>query len=174
MPPVTPLPNPHYLRYALVTLALAVFVLLGLPYVLHVFDAGAGGFTTDKLNTLALAATLFWAVLQLGFLAYRALFRRFKAYQSECLEESGKLFENVTDELRAPLYAEGVTEGYNAETNLAFFIERRKVAQFTFLVRCVRLFFCLGALFALLQLAQHALTVAMLATPGAALSSLPL
>ena len=172
MPPVQ-LPSPHYLRYALVTLALAVFVLLGLPYLLHVFDAGAGGFTTDKLNTLALAATLFWGVLQLGFLAYRALFRRFKGYQSECLEESGKLFENVTEELEKRLAKLDETP-FNTVQHFELQVEMRKTAQFKFIVRCVRLSFCLVTLFALLQLAQHALTVAMLATPGAALSSLPL
>jgi hypothetical protein len=170
MPPVAPLPNPHYLRYALVTLALACVVLLGLPYLLHLFDKGAGGFGTNTFNTLALGATLFWAVLQLGFLAYRALFRRFKAYQSECLEEAGKLFENVTDELREPLFGDAI---YLVPESLALLTERRKVAQFTFIVRCARLSFCLIVLFALFSLAQHALTVAMLATPGGQLSSLP-
>ena len=170
MPPQV-LPRPRYLRYALLTLTLAVAVLLGLPYLLHLFDAGAGGFGTNTLNVLALAATLFWAVLQLGFLAYRALFRRFKAYQAECLEEAGKLFENVTDELRAPLW-QPTTFAPSAE-RLSFLTERRKVAQFTFLVRCVRLGFCLVVLFGLLWLAQHALTVAMLAAPGGSLSSLP-
>lgn len=169
MPPVK-LPAPRYVRYALLTLTLAVAVLLGLPYLLHFFDEGAGGFGTNSLNTLALAATLFWAVLQLGFLAYRALFRRFKGYQAECLEEAGKLFENVTDELREPLFGEAI---YLVPESLALFTERRKVAQFTFLVRCVRLAFCLVTLFALCWLAQHALTVAMLATPGGSLSSLP-
>jgi hypothetical protein len=175
MPPI-PLPKPRYLRYALVTLTLAVTVLLGLPSLLQLFDAGAGGFGTNTLNVLALAATLFWAVLQLGFLAYRALFRRFKAYQAECLEEAGKLFENVTDDLRIPLYpAADVVQNLDISQahTLNIFIERRKVAQFTFIVRCVRLAFCLLALFGLLHFAEHALTVAMLATPGGQLSSLP-
>jgi len=170
------MPNPRYLRYALLTLALAIVVLLGLPYLLHFFDAGAGGFTSDKLNVLALAATLFWVVLQLGFLAYRTLFRRFKGYQAECLEEAGKLFENVTDELRTPLFpAADVVQNLDIsqQHTLAIFTERRKVAQFTFLVRCVRLAFCLVTLFALCWLALHTLTLATLSAPGVALSSLP-
>ncbi|MGI4834623.1 MAG: hypothetical protein ACRYFK_14300 [Janthinobacterium lividum] len=175
MPPV-PLPKPRYLRYALLTLTLAVTVLLGLPYLLHFFDAGAGGFGTNTLNVLALAATLFWAVLQLGFLAYRALFGRFKIYLAECLEEAGKLFENVTDELRKPLFPNPATTDYaslSEAEKIAILTERRKVSQYTFTVRCVRLAFCLLVLFGLLHLAEHALTVAMLASPGGQLSSLP-
>lgn len=153
-----------------------MLIVLGLPYLLHVFDVGAGGFGLNTLNALALAATLFWAVLQLGILAYRALFRRFKGYQAECLEEAGKLFENVTDELCTPPFAvPGVAQTLDLSQvqTLKLFTERRKVAQFTFLVRCVRSLCCLATLFALCWLAQHALTVAMLAPPGGQLSSLP-
>ena len=161
MPP-QPLPPPRYLRYASLSVALAALVLFGLPYLLHLFTHAAGGFTVDQLNSFALAAALFWLVLQLAYLAYRALFRRFRAYQGECLEEQGKLFENVTSELRDPLYDGKVP----SDARLQLFIERRKVAQFQFMVRCARLLFCFLALAYLLHLAQWAVTVGMGLRPG--------
>lgn len=156
-------PKPHYLRFAGVSLTLAAFILIGLPYLLHFFDEGAGGFTVDKFNVLALGAMLVLATVHVAFFVFRQLFPRFYDYQRESLEGEGKLFENLTDELRTPLFG----HSYLAPEHLNLLIERRKVSQFQFLIRCVRLLFCLSVLAYLLWLAQHMLTVAMLAVPTA-------
>jgi hypothetical protein len=155
--------KPHYLRFASLSLALAGLILLVLPLVLRFYDAGAGGFTVDQFNVLALGAVLLLATVHLAFFVYRRLFPRFYEYQRECLESEGKLFENLTEELRGPLYDEGTI--YAAR--LAQLIERRKLAQFQFTIRCVRFLLCFSVLAYLLWLATHMLTVAMLATPTA-------
>ncbi|GAB3233056.1 hypothetical protein GCM10027346_20740 [Hymenobacter seoulensis] len=156
-------PKPNYLRFAGCSLLLAAFILIGLPYLLHFFDEGAGGFTVDKFNTLALAALLVLAAIHIAFFVYRRLFPRFYDYLRECLEGEGKLFENLTDELRGPLYS--IDNIYPDHLNKL--IERRKVAQFQLLLRCVRLSFCLLVLGFLLWLAVHMLTVAMTVLPTA-------
>ncbi|MDF7810509.1 hypothetical protein [Hymenobacter sp. YC55] len=155
--------KPHYLRFAFISLVLASFILIGLPYVLHLFDAGAGGFTADQFNTLALAAMLVLAAVHVGFFVFRRLFPRFYDYLRECLEGEGKLFENLTDQLWQPL----IKADYLGPNRLAQLTERRKVAQFQFLIRCVRLSFCLLVLAYLLHLATHMLTVAMTVLPTA-------
>ncbi len=161
----SPMPRPRLLRFATLSALLAALVLLGLPYLLHaLFGDEAGGFKVDQLNSFAFAAAVFWLALQLGYLAYRALFPRFRAYQGECLEEQGKLFENITEELRTPLWANPVFAPSHERLNL--FIERRKVAQFQFLVRCVRYLLCFLALAYLIHLAQWAVTVGLGMKPG--------
>lgn len=167
-----PRPKPRYVHIAVVALLAALAIMLVLPLVLHLFDAGAGGFGPDRLNVLALAALLLMAALLNGFLPYKYLFPRFKAYQQESLEGAGKLFENLTDELRAPLFQPRTC--WSTEELVMLCAERRKTSQFQFTVRCVRLAFCLVCLFSLVHLAKWALTTATLATPGASSLSLPL
>lgn len=164
--------KPRYLLLAFVAVVLATLTMLAFKDFLPHLDRSAGGFGYDRLNILALAGLLFVDVLFMGFLAYRFIFPRFRAYQGESLEAEGRLFENLTDELRAPLY--DPTSLALTTDQVAVLTERRKVSQFQFTIRCVRLLFCLLALFALLSLAQHVLTVAMLAVPGAPPSSVPL
>lgn len=161
------MPKPHYLRFAGLSLLMAAFIMLGLPSILQVFDAGAGGFTADKLNTLALAAMLVLAAVHLAFFVFRRLFPRFYDYMRECLEGEGKLFDNLTDELREPIFHKSTFAPSHERMNLL--TERRKVAQFQFIIRCVRLLFCLFVLGFCAWLAVHMLTVAMtvLPTPSA-------
>jgi len=86
------------------------------------------------------------AILYLVFLAYSKVFPRFRTYQQESLEGEGKLFENITDELRAPLWQDGVEQAmpkWAVADRIASCTERRKVSQFQFAIRCVRLSFCL-------------------------------
>ncbi|GAA3954053.1 hypothetical protein [Hymenobacter algoricola] len=163
-----PTPIPRYLRFVTLALTIAAIVFVALPFVIRFFDPTAGGFSLELFNVPALAALLLLATLHLGFYAYGRLFPRFKSYQQQDMEGEGSLMKNLTDELREPLY-----EGDNIDPiQLNVYIERRKVAQFQFLIRCVRLAFCLVSLFFLLWLAQHMLTVAMLAVPGNAPASL--
>ncbi|GAB3334346.1 hypothetical protein ACFQT0_19440 [Hymenobacter humi] len=153
---------PHYIRRATAGLVITGFIFLLLPPALRLIDPTAAGFNVDVLNALGLAAILGTGTLHMGLYAYEKFFPRFKDYQAECLESEGKLFENLTDELRAPLYDEA-----NIYPNrLAQLVERRKVAQFIFLIRCVRLSFCLVSLAYLLYLVAHMLTLAMTAVPG--------
>lgn len=153
---------PHYLRRATAGVLLTGLIFLLLPPVLRLYDPTAAGFNVDVLNALGLAAILGTGMLHMALYAYEKFFPRFKDYQAESLEGEGKLFENLTDELRTPLYQHdevGVAQ-------LNTFIERRKVAQFIFLIRCVRLSFCLLSLAYLLHLAERMITLAMTAVPG--------
>ncbi|WP_375436681.1 hypothetical protein [uncultured Hymenobacter sp.] len=162
------LSKPHYLRFAALALVLSAFIFLVLPYGLRLFDPTAGAFDAGTINALALAAVLFVAVLHLAFFAYRQLFPRFYDYQRECLEGEGKLFEKLTENLEKPLYPTGPPMELSVSDAMLLAAERRKVAQFKFTIRCVRLFFCLLCLGFLLWLALHMLTVAMTAVPGSA------
>lgn len=163
MPPKT---YPRYLRLITTSFLLAATVFVLLPFVLRFFDPSAGSFGIDTLNALAFGAVLLAAILHLGFLAYSKVFPRFRAYQQESLEGEGKLFENLTDELRAPLYPTGTTyAGLSEAEKLNILIERRKVSQFQFTIRCVRLSFCLLAFYALVLLSEHVLTAALTVVP---------
>lgn len=158
------MPIPHYLRRATLGVLLTAAIFLALPPLLRLYDPTAGAFNVDVLNALGLAAILGTGVLHMALFTYEKFFPRFQAYQAESLESEGKLFENLTDELRGPLYAEENIYPHR----LAQLIERRKVSQFQFLVRCVRLSFCLLCLAYLLHLVMQVVTVAMTAVPGSA------
>ena len=167
MPQLLPqlLPAPRYARFAALTALLAGLVLLGLPYVLHLFTDTPGGFTVEQLNSFALGAAVFWLTLQMAFLAYRAFFKRFKNYQAECLEAEGKLFENITGPLNDELLR--LRDLSNLTLPVACYLaENRKIATLQFIIRCVRLLFCLSALAYLLHLAQWAVTVGLGLRPG--------
>ncbi|MBJ6109437.1 hypothetical protein JAO73_10460 [Hymenobacter sp. BT523] len=158
------MPIPNYLRRAASGLLFAGAIFLGLPYLIRLYDPTAGSFGADLLNTLGLAALLFSGVLHMGLFAYEKFLPRFRQYQAESLEGEGKLFDNLTDELVKPLYAEANIYPHR----LAQLTERRKVNQFIFLIRCVRLSFCLLSLAYLLHLAAQLLVAALTAVPGSA------
>jgi hypothetical protein len=161
---MNPIKNqPRYLRLITFSLLLAAAVFVLLPHVLRFFDPSAGAFGIDTLNALAFGAVLLAAILHLGFLAYDKVFPRFRTYQQESLEGDGKLFENLTDDLETDLsYLEDWTSPHE---RLPLLIENRKVAQFKFLIRCVRLSFCLLAFYALVQLSEHVLTAVLTVVP---------
>ena len=154
---------PRYLRLITISLVAAAAVFVLLPHVLRFFDPSAGSFGIDTLNALAFGAVLLAAILHLGFLAYSKVFPRFRTYQAESLEGDGKLFENLTDDLETDLgYLEDWTSPHE---RLPLLIENRKVAQFKFRIRCVRLSFCLLAFYALVLLSEHVLTAALTVVP---------
>jgi hypothetical protein len=160
---------PHYIRRASAGLFITGLIFILLPVVLRILDPTAGSFGIEILNALGLAAMLFSAVLHMGLFAYEKFLPRFHEYQTESLEGAGKLFENLSDELRAPLH----TEANIYPHRLAQLAERRKVNQFIFLMRCVRLSFCLLSLAYVLHLATQLVTVAMTAVPASAPASWP-
>jgi len=154
---------PRYLRLITFSLLLAAAVFVLLPHVLRFFDPSAGAFGIDTLNALAFGAVMLAAILHLAFLAYSKVFPRFRTYQQESLEGEGKLFENLTDSLETDLSY--VTDWLSPHERLPLLIENRKVAQFKFLIRCVRLSFCLLAFYALVQLSEHVLTAVLTVVP---------
>ncbi|WP_210519897.1 hypothetical protein [Hymenobacter terricola] len=160
---------PHYLRRAAAGLFATGFIFVALPPVLRVLDPTAGSFGIEILNALGLAALLFSGVLHGGLFVYEKFLPRFQEYQGESLEKNGKLYENLTDELRTPLYEEDNIYPHR----LAQLIERRKVAEFQFKLRCVRLNYSLFSLAFLLCLAAFMASLAMTAVPASAPASLP-
>jgi len=154
---------PRYLRLITFSLLLAAAVFVLLPHVLRFFDPSAGAFGIDTLNALAFGAVMLAAILHLAFLAYSKVFPRFRTYQQESLEGEGKLFENLTDSLETDLSY--VTDWLSPHERLPLLIENRKVAQFKFIIRCVRLSFCLLAFYALVQLSEHVLTAVLTVVP---------
>lgn len=156
-------PSPRYLRLITISLLLSAAVFVLLPHVLRFFDPSAGSFGLDTLNALAFGAVLLATILHLGFLAYSKVFPQFRTYQQDSLEGEGKLFENITADLERDLsYLVDWTQPHE---RLPVLIENRKVAQFKFLIRCVRLSFCLLAFWYLVQLSEHVLTAALTVVP---------
>ncbi|MDO7853152.1 hypothetical protein [Hymenobacter convexus] len=163
------MPIPNYIRQATKGLFATGLIFVVLPPVLRILDPTAGAFGIEILNVLGLAALLMSGVLHGSLFVYEKFLPRFHEYQAESLEGEAKLFENLTEELRKPLYEEANI--YPAR--LAQLTERRKVNQFTFLIRCVRLSFCLLSLAYVLHLATQLVTVAMTAVPASAPASWP-
>ena len=158
------MPIPHYLRRATAGILITGIIFLVMPPVLRLIDPTAAGFNVDVLNALGLAAILGTGVLHMALYAYKKFLPRFQEYQAESLEGEAKLFENLTDELRQPL----IEEANMYPNRLAQRMELRKVNQFIFLIRCVRISFCLLSLAYLLHLAMQLVTVAMTAVPASA------
>lgn len=155
--------SPRYLRLITLSLLLAAAVFVLLPYVLRFFDPSAGSFGIDTLNALAFGALMLAAILHLGFLAYSKVFPQFRTYQQDSLEGEGKLFENITSGLETDL--ESLVDWTRPHERLPVLVENRKVAQFKFLIRCVRLSFCLASFYALVLLSEHVLTAALTVVP---------
>ncbi|MGI4760921.1 MAG: hypothetical protein ACRYF0_09460 [Janthinobacterium lividum] len=161
------MPIPHYLRRATAGLLLTGAIFIGLPPVLRILDPAAGSFGIELLNALGLAAMLFGAVLHLALLAYEKFLAPLYKYQAESLDGEGKLFENLTAPLETSLEAcHPSADDYGAL--LQHQVESRQTAQFKFLVRCVRLSFCLLSLAYLLHLALQVVTVALTVVPQSA------
>jgi hypothetical protein len=154
---------PRYLRLITFSLVLAASVFILLPFVLRFFDPSAGSFGIDTLNALAFGAVMLAAILHLGFLAYSKVFPQFRKYQEESLEGDAKLFENLTDELESGL--DYLKEWIHPADQLAVRVEARKIRQFKFTIRCVRISFCLAAFWYLVQLSEHVLTAVLTAVP---------
>ena len=168
MQPIAP---PRYLRLATLALLATAVVFILLPYVLRLFDPSAGSFGIDTFNALSFGAALLAAILHLGFWAYERLFPRFKGYQQESLEDEARLFENLTGELEAGL--DYLKHWVHEADQLPVRVEARKIAQFKFLIRCVRLLFCLSALYCLVNLSERVLTAALTVVPKQALPVAP-
>jgi hypothetical protein len=159
------MPIPNYIRQATKGLFLTGLIFVGLPPVIRFFDPAAGSFGFELLNALGVAAMLFSTVLHLALYAYEKFLPAFHEYQGESLEGEKKLFENLTGPLETSLAEVAATPSV---MKLEVQVETRKTAQFKFLIRCVRISFCLLSLGYLLHLAMQALTLAMTAVPGAA------
>lgn len=163
------MPIPHYLRRASAGLLLTGVIFVALPPLLRILDPAAGSFGIEILNALGLAAMLFGAVLHLALFAYEKFLGPLYRYQAESLDGEGKLFENLTDKLESELYfINGVEPTMTPGDRIIMLTERRKTAQFKFLIRCVRLSFCLLSLAYLLHLAMQVVTVAMTVVPQSA------
>jgi len=134
--------------------ALLVFFLL--PPVLRLFYPSAGGFAPDTINAAALGAFHYFTALSLAYVSWRWLFPELYAYAVDCM--SGKLLENLTDDLKLFLT--------HTEQEVMYAAERRHIAQFQFLIRCIRFVFSLLPFLFFLALANHALTAALTAVPG--------
>ena len=159
-PPTTTPTPPRYLRLATLALLFTSVVFVLLPYGLRLFDPSAGSFGIDTFNALAFGAALLAAIVHLGIWAYERIFPRFKLYQADSLEEEARLFENLTGDLETGLAA--ITQ---RPEQLPLQIEARHIAQFKFLIRCVRLLFCLSALYCLVTLSEHVLLAALTVVP---------
>lgn len=161
------MPIPNYIRRATVALLITAIIFLGLPPLLRLYDPTAGSFNVELLNALGLAAIFFSGTLHMGLYAYEKFLPAFHNYQGESLEGNGKLFENLTDTLELSL-EECRNSALEYQDTMAIQIESRKTAQFKFIIRCVRLSFCLLSLAYLLHLAMFMVTLAMTAVPAPA------
>lgn len=161
------MPIPNYLRQATKGLFITGVIFVALPPVLRVLDPSAGSFGIEILNALGLAAMLFGAVLHLALFAYEKFLPQFHSYQAESLEGDGKLFENITTPLEER-FGKFTNRELGFKEHLNVQVEYRKTAQFKFIIRCVRLSFCLLSLAYLLHLAMQVVTVAMTVVPNSA------
>ncbi|MVN77744.1 hypothetical protein GO988_15530 [Hymenobacter sp. HMF4947] len=136
----------------------ALLIFFGLPHVLRWFDPTAGGFAPDTVNAAALGAFHYFAALSMAYASWRWLFPDLHAYAVETME--GKLLKNLTDDLEKLFY--------DRSCKLRAVTEKRHIAQFQFLIRCVRFVLALSPFLFFLLLANHALTAALTAVPAAA------
>jgi len=148
-----------YLKFATLTLVVAVLVFLALPPVVRLFYPTAGGFDQGTINTLALAALQYFAAAHLALLTYKRLLPSFYNYLVDTLQD--KVLENVTGELEGQL-----THPETLDTGLLpVLIEHRKLLEFKFNIRCKRLLFCLLPLAFFYIGAQFALAAALTVVP---------
>jgi hypothetical protein len=159
------MPIPNYIRRATVAIVVTGLIFLLMPPALRLIDPTASGFNVEVLNALGLAAILGTGVLHMALYAYEKFLPAFQKYQAESLEGEGKLFENLTDDLETSLNRLADCPLASQE-HVQVQIERRKTAQFKFIIRCVRLSFCLLSLAYLLHLALQLVTVALTAVPA--------
>jgi hypothetical protein len=137
----------------------ALLVFFALPPALRILDPTAGGFAPDTINAAALGAFQFFAALTMAYVAWRGLFPDLYRYAVDCME--GKLLENLTEDLKTFLGAEGAV-------NFLLAAEYRHIAQFQFIIRCTRFVLSLFPFLLFLLLANAALTAALTAVPSSA------
>lgn len=160
-PPTTPAEPAHKGRRILALLALSATGFLAMPFLLRWLNPGAGAFDLGVLNAPALAALQFFAAVSMAFAAWVLLFPRLFAYVRDCMEE--KLFSTLTTDLLAllPTPLDDLQVLLPQQVQLA--AERRHIAQFQFLIRCVRLLLSLLPFFVFLAAAvlmvNNALTI---------------
>jgi hypothetical protein len=167
---MNPTPQPSKPRrgwriLSMVALAAAVFFLIP-PlmrwYTTYYHLPAAGSFDMGTFNVPVLAALLHFAAVSMAFVPWYFLFPGLYGYVRDCME--GKLLENVTKALtdELPTYeTASLTDG--AAIKLA--AERRHIAQFQFLIRCVRFIFSLSPFLLFLALAEHFLSNALTVVP---------
>lgn len=165
MPPPTSL-LPKGLRILLMV-ALAGLVFFAAPPALRWYTQyaqlpAAGSFDMGTLNAPVLAALQFFAAVSMAFVPWRFLFPGLYGYVRDCMEE--KLLANITDKLNADLPTQQ-TDGWTDGAAIRLAAERRHIAQFQFLIRCVRLIFSLLPFFVFLLLAQQFLNTALTVIP---------
>jgi len=144
----------------MVALAAAMFLLA--PPLLRWLNPAAGAFDVGTLNAPVLAALQFFAAVSMAYVPWRFLFPGLYRYVRDCMED--KLLENLTKTLtdELPNYEKASwTDG----TAILLAAERRRISQFQFTIRCVRLVFCLLPFFAFLLLAQAFLNTALTVVP---------
>lgn len=164
MQPATQPPPQKGLRIAFMV-ALAAAIFFAAPPLIRWYarQAGlpmAGAFDLGTLNAPVLAALQFFAAVSLAFVPWRFLFPGLYRYVRDCMED--KLLENLTKALTDALPSASI---YNAAEAIQLAAERRRISQFQFTIRCVRLFFCLLPFFAFLALAQAFLSNALSIVP---------
>jgi hypothetical protein len=109
-----------------------------------------------------LAALQFFAAVSLAYMPWRFLFPGLYGYVRDYMED--KLLENMTKVLSdalPPYETASLADG----TTIQLAAERRRISQFQFTIRCVRLIFCLLSFFAFLALAQVFLNSALTVVP---------
>ena len=135
----------------LLMVAAAVAVCFLVPPLLRWLNPAAGAFDVGPLNAPLLAALQFFAAVSMAFVPWRFLFPGLYGYVRDSTEE--KLLANITGQLSQALDADS--------SNIPAAAERRYIAQFQFLIRCVRLLFCLLPFFTFLLLAMRFLNTAL-------------
>ncbi len=164
-PTTQPPPRKGWRIIVMVAIAAAIFFLAPPALRWYTGYAGlpaAGSFDTGTLNAPVLAALQFFAAVSMAFVPWRFLFPGLYRYVRDCMED--KLLENVTKSLTDMLPTPG-SEGWLGAQTIELAAERRRISQFQFTIRCVRLLFCLLPFFAFLALAQAFLNTALTIVP---------
>ena len=143
----------------LLMVALAALTFFAVPPLLRWWNPAAGAFDVGTLNAPVLAALQFFAAVSMAYVPWRFLFPGLYGYVRDCME--GKLFENLTTELLDQL----PTADLATATTIFHAAERRRIAQLQFLIRCVRVLFCLLPFFVFLLLATRMVTTALAVVP---------
>lgn len=117
----------------------------------------AGTFDLGLIEVPVLAALQFFAAVSMAFVAYYVLFTGEYRYVRDCA--SGKLFENLTDELLSDLATA------QTETDYARVEARRHIAHLKFLIRCARFVLALLPFLAFLWLSQACVNALLTAVP---------
>ena len=164
-PTTQPPPRKGWRIIVMVAIAAVIFFLAPPALRWYTRYAGlpaAGSFDMGTLNAPVLAALQFFAAVSMAFVPWRFLFPGLYRYVRDCMED--KLLENLTKALtdELPDYEKA---SWTDNTAILLAAERRRISQFQFTIRCVRLLFCLLPFFAFLLLAQAFLNTALTIVP---------